>query len=140
MERLIDATNLILGRMAAKAAKAALSGDTITIVNCENAVISGDKQMVFANYKRLRDIGTHTTGPFLYRMPDRFVKRTIRGMLPYKQPRGVVAFKNVKCYIGMPDEFKDKKTETIKEASVEKLSNTKYLSVGYICNALGGKL
>ncbi|MDO8740672.1 MAG: 50S ribosomal protein L13 [Candidatus Woesearchaeota archaeon] len=139
MERLIDATNLILGRMATIVAKAALLGDTVTIVNCENAVISGDKHMIFANYKRLRDMGTHTTGPFLYRMPDRFVKRTIRGMLPH-QHRGLAAFRRIKCYIGVPEELKNKKFESVEKAKAERLSILKRVKVKDICRFLGGKV
>lgn len=139
MERIIDATNLILGRMAAKIAKAALLGDNVTIVNCENAVISGDKQMVFANYKRLREMGTHTTGPFLHRMPDRFVKRAIRGMLPH-QSRGLDAFRRIKCYIGVPEELKNKKFESVENAKAERLSILKRVKVKDICRFLGGKL
>ncbi|MBI2128955.1 50S ribosomal protein L13 [Candidatus Woesearchaeota archaeon] len=139
MERTIDATNLILGRMAAKAAKEALLGNTVIIVNCENAVISGDKQMVFANYKRLREMGTHTTGPFLNRMPDRFVKRVIKGMLPH-QHRGLAAFRRVQCYIGVPEELKNKKFGSVEEAKAERLSILKRVKVKDICIFLGGKV
>lgn len=139
MERIIDATNLILGRMAAKVAKAALLGDIVAIVNCDKAVISGDKQMVFAKYKRMREMGTHTTGPFFYRVPDRFVKRTIRGMLPH-QNRGNVALKKIKCYAGVPENLKNKKFESIEEANINRLSILKHVKIADICRFLGGKI
>ena len=139
MERLIDATNLILGRMAAKIAKAALLGDDISIVNCEKAIISGDKKTVFAKYKQLRDMGTHTTGPFLYRMPDRFVKRIIRGMLPH-QYRGRQAFRKIKCYIGVPEVLNNKKFESIEDAKIGRLSILKHVKVLEISRFLGGKI
>ena len=48
---ILDATNLILGRMATAVAKKALLGEKIDIVNCENAVISGNKYQILERYK-----------------------------------------------------------------------------------------
>ena len=39
---IINADNLVLGRMAAIAAKQALLGEDVRIVNCEKAIITGD--------------------------------------------------------------------------------------------------
>jgi len=60
-------------------------------------------------------------------------------MLPYKQKKGLDAFKRVMCWIGVPGEFKDKKMETVEGASVFKMQNLKYLKVGDICKFLGKK-
>ena len=81
---IIDATNLILGRMAAFAAKKALLGEKVDIINCEKAVVSGSKRDVLARYKQKRE-RTTIKGPFFPKVADRFVRRTVRGMLPYKQ-------------------------------------------------------
>ena len=137
---IIDATDLLLGRMAAFVAKKALLGEQVTIINCEKAVISGNRERIFADYKQNRDRGTHVKGPFVLRLPDRIVKRTIRGMLPYKKPRGLAAYKSIKCYIGLPDELKDKKAETLKACNVEKTNNLKYVSVNEISKYLGAKI
>lgn len=134
----IDATDLIVGRMATVVAKRALLGEAINIVNCENAVMSGDRDEIFAKYKNKRKRGIPTKGPFLPRRPDMFVKRIIRGMLPYKQYKGDVAFKRIKCYIGLPENLKEK-IETIKKANVSKLPNYRYVKVGNICINLGWK-
>ncbi|MBI5073266.1 uL13 family ribosomal protein [Candidatus Woesearchaeota archaeon] len=83
---IIDATNLIVGRFATFAAKQALLGEEIAIVNCEKAFITGSKEHILNEYKRKRSIGTWATGPFYHRQPDRLVRRMIRGMLPHKQP------------------------------------------------------
>ena len=40
---IIDASNLVLGRLASFAAKRALQGDEVIVFNAENAVISGTK-------------------------------------------------------------------------------------------------
>ena len=137
---IIDANNLILGRLGTFAAKKALLGEKIDIVNCENAVVTGDKYGIFAKYNKILHRGTPAKGPFTRKMPDRFVKRAIRGMLPYKKGRGREAFKNIKCYIGVPDNLKDQKKDTIKDANVDKVQNFKYVKVIDICRHIGAKL
>lgn len=137
---IIDATDLILGRMASVAAKKALLGEEIKIVNCEKAVITGSKKYLLEKYKSKRDKGVPLKGPYFPRMPDRIVRRTIRGMLPYKKPRGRDAFKRVMCYIGVPDEFSREKTITIKEANLSKLPTLKYLTIRQISKNLGAKI
>jgi len=42
----IDATNQIMGRLASYAAKSALSGNTVIVLNAEKAVISGKKSNI----------------------------------------------------------------------------------------------
>jgi len=137
---IIDATNLILGRLASFAAKKALLGENIHIINCENAVISGSEENILERYKRKRQRGIPAKGPFIPRKPDMFVRRVIRGMLPYKKEKGRKAFERIKCYIGIPENFKDKKSETIAEADVSKLPNLMYVKVKNICELLGAKL
>ena len=109
----------------------------IDIVNCEKAVITGGKKSIFDDYKQKNERGTRPTkGPFTPKMPDRFVRRTIRGMLPYKQEKGEKAFKRIMCYIGIPDDFKDKKIEKIESCSVSKLGNLKYQDIDSICKSM----
>jgi ribosomal protein L13 len=56
------------------------------------------------------------------------VKRTIRGMLSYKQGRGKDAFKRIKCYNDVPEEFSEApkikagKEKKIKTLPLENLS------------------
>lgn len=137
---IIDANDLILGRLGTFAAKKALLGEKIDIVNCENAVVTGDKYDIFEKYDKLLHMGTPAKGPFTRKMPDRFVKRAIRGMLPYKKGRGREAFKNIKCYIGVPDNLMDQKKDTIKDANINKVQNFKYVKVIDICRHIGAKL
>ena len=136
---IIDARNLILGRLATIAAKKALLGEEIYIVNCENAVISGSKKHVLSKYKTKASRGSQFKGPFIPKTPDRFVKRAIRNMLPYKKPRGRDAFKRIKCHRSLPTTMKDKKPETLKTAEFSKLPTLNYVTVEYVCKHLGGK-
>ncbi len=140
IKMIIDANEMILGRIATKAAKAALLGEKVDIVNCEKSVITGNKAQILARYKQRRDRGTHSTGPFFPRMPDRFVKRVVRGMLPYKQSKGRDALKRVTCHIGVPEEFNDQKMESFKEAHISKLPSNKFVFVKVICKFIGAKI
>ena len=132
---IIDATDLIIGRMATVVAKKALLGEKVDIINCEKALISGSKKDVLAKFKARRERGQPTKGPFIPRRPDMLVKRTIRGMLPYKQEKGLKAFKRIKCYLGVPEGME--KAETIKEAHISKLPTLKYITIGTLSRELG---
>ncbi|MBW3022862.1 50S ribosomal protein L13 [Candidatus Woesearchaeota archaeon] len=135
---IIDATDLVLGRMSAYVAKQALQGEKVDIINCEKAVITGNKKQILARYHQKRELGRNPyKGPFYPRASDRIVKRTIRGMLPYKQEKGKKAFKSVMCYVGVPSKLKDQKPETLPKANVSKLKNYKYITVGEISKLLG---
>ncbi len=135
----IDATDLILGRMAAYVSKKALLGEKVDIVNCEKAIVTGSKKDVFNHYKQRENRGGPFHGPFIPKLPDRFVRRAIRGMLPYKQYKGKIAFDRIMCYISVPNNFKDEKMEKIKDADISKLNTLKYVTVGNICKFLKGK-
>jgi len=137
--QVIDATGLILGRMATEVAKRALMGQKIAIINCEKALISGSRNNILEHYKTKVSRGDTFKGPFIHRMPDRFVRRTIRGMLSYKKEKGEKAFKRIMCYIGVPEELKDKEFQTIKNASNERLSSEKYMKVSELTKILGAR-
>jgi len=136
---IIDATDLVLGRLATIAAKKALLGEKVDIINSEKAVITGDPETTHAKFKRTRDRGVPLQGPYYPKQPDRIVRRTIRGMLPWTKTRGREAFKRVMCYISVPEKLKNEKAETIKEANVSKVPNLKYTTVGDISKLIGGK-
>lgn len=132
----IDASNSILGRLSAEVSKRALLNEKIDIVNCENAVITGKRQTVIKIYKERAAKGSPHKGPFFPKTPDRLVRRTVRGMLPYKQEKGRKAFKNIMCYIGTPENLKSSKAETIKSASIGKSKTLNYITVGELCKYL----
>ncbi|MFQ6120444.1 MAG: 50S ribosomal protein L13 [Methanosarcinales archaeon] len=135
----IDADSLILGRLASIVAKRLLNGEEIFVINAENAIVSGSKASTLKEYKEMRDKGSKEKGPYFPRMPDRILKRTVRGMLPYKKHKGRFALKRLKVYIGVPDELKNEKTETIPEADMNRLSSIKYIKLGEISRKLGAK-
>ncbi|MBM3232654.1 50S ribosomal protein L13 [Candidatus Pacearchaeota archaeon] len=102
----IDAKGAVLGRVASYAAKQALLGKVIAIVNCKYVLITGRRGNSIEEYNAIRRRGgSSLKGPFFPKNPERIVKRTIRGMLNYQQQRGLDAFKRVMCYNDVPSEF-----------------------------------
>jgi len=134
---IIDGKNLIMGRLAALVAKQALLGNKVDIVNAEDIVIVGKRDAIFAKYKKKFDRKTARKGPYIPRMPDRFVRRAIRNMLPYNQDRGIQALRRIMCHIGVPDKFKNEKIEAIDNINVLNTRNIKYLTVKELCRILG---
>ena len=137
---IINAENQILGRIATFAAKQALLGKKVDIINVEKAVMTGDPVKIVAKIKQNRDRGEPTHGPFVSRMPDRLVRRMIRGMLPWKKPRGRDAFRRVLCHIGTPSQFAKETPVQVDGASIDKVPNLKYIRVAEISKSLGAKL
>jgi len=131
MKIVIDANNAILGRLASYAAKQALLGKEIVIVNCNDAVITGKKSSIVSEYMVARARGgSSLKGPFFPKSPERILKRTIRGMLSYKQGRGREALKRIICYNATPAEYeeakkiiagKEKNIKTIKLSELSKV-------------------
>lgn len=132
----IDAKNLIVGRFSTVVAKRALMGEKIDIVNCEHAILTGDKNAIYRLYKQKADMGYALKGPYWPKMPDRFIRRIIRGMLPYKQEKGERAFKSIMCYVGIPENLKHEKIETIETANITRSKTFKYITVGDLCKLL----
>ena len=137
MAIIIDAKNLIVGRMATYAAKKAMQGETVNIVNSELAVMTGKPQDILKRVKERKDRGTHSTGPFFPRHSDRFLRRMIRGMVPYKIPKGAAAYKRIMCYKGIPAIFEKEKLQTVESAHVSKVTKVNHVTVGEISKFLG---
>ena len=136
---IIDAKDAILGRLSSYVAKQVLLGNKVDVINCEECVVSGRQHAILDEYIRRLHRKAPTKAPFFYRKPDMLVKRTIRGMLPFKRSRGMNSFKNIKCHIGIPENLKNEKALTLENASVEKLHTADYLKIKDICKAVGGK-
>jgi large subunit ribosomal protein L13 len=132
----VDARDCIMGRVASNVAEAALDGDRVAVVNAERAVITGRREDVMETYRTRADLGSDR-GPEHPRRPDRLVKRSIRGMLPYKSTRGREALSNVRVYIGNPHDWD---AEVLPETSLDRLSTIKFVQVGDIAEELGANV
>jgi large subunit ribosomal protein L13 len=140
MDKYIDAAESIVGRVAVVAAKQALLGHNIHIVNCEKAVISGSRINILAHADEYRARpGRPTKGPFIPRSTDKYVRRIISRMLPRENVRGRDALHRILCYTGVPEEFKDKKLEKVEGAHFSKLPNYNYITIAEVCQHLGAK-
>jgi len=139
-EEVVDASNLILGRMASYVAKQALEGKKMVVLNAEQAIISGTKARVVARAKtklKTRTLGNQEKAPTHPRRPDNYVRRVIRGMLPWKKPHGKQAFHRVIVYIGVPKEYEGKTYNTVSHANASKL-RVPFITVAQLAEEIGG--
>lgn len=129
----IDGESAVLGRLASYAAKQALQGIYIIIVNTEKVIITGNKQFLLREYgKRKEWIGSNQKGPRHTFSPEKIMKRTIRGMLPeHRWGRGREALKRIRCYDGVPVEYAQ--SEKVK---IEKPITTHFITLNKLTQQL----
>lgn len=135
---IIDAQDAVLGRMATFAAQKALRGEEVHIINCALVRISGSREVVLQKYTQKHHRGTPMHGPYFPRQPYLIVKRTVRGMLPYKTQRGRAVFARVRCYNAVPEILKGK--AAVKGAGFKSLkARAISVALGEISKMLGAK-
>ena len=135
----VDARDCILGRVASEVAQRALAGERVAVVNAEDAVITGDKNDIFETYRTRLQLGSDR-GPYYPKRPDTIFKRAVRGMLPYKKPRGREAFENVRVYVGNPYEDDDREAEILEDTSLDRLSNIRFVHLHEVSEQLGANV
>ena len=135
----IDADGLIVGRLASTIARRLLSGEEIAVINAEQAVVSGSPETTMSKYKTMRSKGSKERGPYYPKRADMILRRTIRGMLPYKKAAGREALARLRVYIGTPTEFSNVDAETLEHAHKSKLSTIKITDLRKISQQLGAK-
>ncbi len=113
---IIDGKGLILGRIGSYAAKELLKGNTIFIINSEDVIISGKKELIVERIKEKRRMGSGGSlkGPKIIRQSDRLLKRMIRGMLPWDRTKGREAYKRLRCYV-KNGEFNEEQLKNVKK-------------------------
>ncbi len=112
MRYLVNGEGLVLGRLSSSVAKLLLQGNEVVVVNAEKIMITGHAPDIIAKFKRLielKDKANPEHSPYFSRRPDLMVKRVVRGMLPYKKPKGKTAYGRLRVYMGSGD------TEGIKD-------------------------
>ncbi|OLZ40822.1 50S ribosomal protein L13 [Natrinema saccharevitans] len=139
-DTVVDARDCILGRVASEVAQRALDGERVAIVNAEDAVITGDKEDIFETYRTRLQMGSDR-GPYYPKRPDTIFKRSVRGMLPYKKPRGREALDSVRVYVGNPYEGDDDHESTVLEGtSLDRLSNIRFVHLHEVSEQLGANV
>ncbi|MCS7097123.1 MAG: 50S ribosomal protein L13 [Candidatus Methanomethylicia archaeon] len=135
----VDAENMILGRLASMVAKYLLEGKTIYVVNIDKAVVSGKPQSIFEEAKKilnLRTLGNPDRGPKRHRAPNMIFREIVWGMLPKHNRRGREALRRLKIFLGFPENYRNYKIVRFKEADVKRLSG-KYVYLIEISKQLG---
>lgn len=139
-ELILDAKNQILGRFASYVAKQAIEGNRVVVLNAEKAVISGRRSNIVEEAKRrlaTRTLGTQSHAPVHQRRPDLYLRRVVRGMLPWDKPKGRAAFHRVSVFMGIPQEYADKDAATVPNAEASRLVSS-YMTLGDLAKEIGG--
>lgn len=125
--KIIDGKNMPAGRLASFVAKTALKGEEVSIVNCDEVILTGRFKAIKSDFETKRSrVGSSQKGPKHPATSEKMVKRIIRGMLPnYREGRGRTAYKKIKCYSNIPKEIDGQKIETIPMKKKVKYSKVK---------------
>ena len=116
---ILDGNGLVLGRLASVVAKLLLNGNIVHVVNVEKTVISKSKKSAVATTKarlEVRTLASQSKNPKRPKRPENIFQRTVRGMLPWKKSRGKTAYKKLRVYIGIPEQYSDVDRQVPSEA------------------------
>jgi large subunit ribosomal protein L13 len=149
----LDASNLVLGRLASETAQILLGkrdkitgtdsegktttinvkpDDMVYIINAEHCIITGDPKKTTQRYlERVHKkvLTNPRRGPFNPRQPEEIVKRAVRGMIGWKKPSGKRIYKKLRVYVGVPNEDIKNKAITFTHISADK-TLSKRITVG----------
>ena len=103
MEKIVfNGKDAVFGRLASEVAKNLLRGNTVEVINCQDIIVSGNKQQFVQRIidKKKMGQGSSLKGPMYSRLEDKLIRRMIRGMLPWDRPKGREAYRRLRCYKG----------------------------------------
>ena len=138
MTIVINAEGHILGRLSTNVAKRLLDGEDVVVVNAEKAIITGNRDVILDNYQAKYKRGKQINGPFFPKRVDLILKRTVRGMIPFKTSRGREVYRHLKVFVGVPKEMASVKMERVESAT--NLWTDKYVTLGEVAEHLGSRL
>ena len=141
MVTVIDGKNAVLGRLGTVVAQKIMAGEDVVVLNCESIIVTGEKEMVFADYRARFDRGECKSrkGPFYPRRADLLFKRSVRGMIPWTTTSGRNAFRRLHAYVGTPKQFTEGFDITVEEQAMKKITG-KYTTLGAVAKFLGSKI
>lgn len=111
---LVDATDVVLGRLASKVAKILRGknkpsftphvdcGDNVVIINAEKVRLTGNKlnDKIYLSYSGYPGgQREQTPAELLAKYPERLIEKAVKGMLP-KNRLGAKIYGNLKVYVG----------------------------------------
>ena len=135
---IVNADNQIVGRLSSAVAKMLLEGKSVTIVNAEKAIISGNKDSILSEVQEFRGVKSAVNPkntPRHFIRPDRLMRDIIRGMLPYRKPRGRQALKRLRVYVGRPEGVTGEPID-VKDMSASRLTH-KYVRLQEVSQRFG---
>jgi len=140
MVTIIDGRNLIHGRLASNVAEMIMAGEEVVVLNSEAIIITGPKEMVFAQFKAKVDRGdaTKRKGPFYPRRADLLFKRCVRGMIPWTSTSGREAYRRLHVFVGTPKQFED--CEKVRPEEAVREITGKYTTLGAVSKFLGSNV
>ena len=135
----VDASNQIAGRLSSKVAKLIISGKRVVVVNAEKALISGSRTSVVTEWTKKLELSSRVNpiyGPIHPRRPDNILRRMVRGMVPRKKPKGALAMKRLRVYIGVPSEVTGSKMTKFEDTAASRPIPV-YVTMGDLSKSLG---
>lgn len=136
-QKVIDAENRAVGRLATKAIKEAKKNEQVKIINAEKAIITGKRKGIVKRYRKkfnLRNIGNPKKSPkIVSRRPDLFVKGRIERMLDREKNMSKKIKKRIKAYIGNPENLKAEKVKNTGK------KNKPHVTIERLCREIGGR-
>lgn len=138
MVTVIDGRDAVMGRLASIVAERIMGGEEIVVLNSEAVVVTGERDMVFKEYKAKVDRGECKSrkGPFYPRRADLLFKRAVRGMIPWYKTSGRDAYRRLHVYVGAPKQF----AEAVKADGAMKKIGGKYTTLGAVARFLGSNV
>lgn len=139
---IVDASNCIAGRICSNVSKLLIQGNRVAIINSERAMLSGNRYKTIEDYKKYLEVGSVTNpihGPYHPRRPDRILTKMVRGMISRRKSSGILAFKRLRVYIGMPTELQSSKEIKIFDDAKITKSESYYITIGDIAKQIGWK-
>ena len=138
---IINGEGHVLGRLASVISKNLLEGEEVIVLNAEKIMLTGSKDWAYAKYKQRIDRASISNprdlGPKYPRRPEDIFRRTVRGMLPYKKSKGRQAYKGLKAFVGVPEEYQDAEFQEIPQAEYQNVR--KGMELGEVSKLLGAK-
>jgi len=137
----VDASDQIAGRLSSKVAKLILSGKRVVVVNAEKALISGSRTSVVNQWKERLELSSRVNpiyGPIHPRRPDNILRRMVRGMVPRKKPKGALAMRRLRIYVGVPSGVDAAKLKKFEETAATRPTPI-YVTMGDLSRSLGWK-
>jgi large subunit ribosomal protein L13 len=140
MVTVIDAKGLIHGRLASNVAEMIMEGEEVVVLNAESIIITGKRDVIFADFKAKVDRGdtTKRKGPFYPRRADLLFKRCVRGMIPWKSSSGRDAYRRLHVYVGTPKQFES--CEKLRPEEADREITGKYTTLGAVSKFLGSNV